>query len=414
MLALVCLALVVSAASQIVRRRRTGDKGPRALGLLQIAANGRAQLIPIAIMLNGKFYDAGAYKADPVPMALQPETVYEAFSSGVTQGLFTVAGAAQRNTGWFANGKWKPAAEIQAEKEKQEAAKRAEKVTLPEDQIGGPPKLKRAPGSSSSPTPPPPVPEPKSPPQESKPQATPPKAETSTSSGASANAVDDPDRPILRRQAASDVSHEQTQITPEPMSGPLQFFAAISDADGPDPRPYAYEMKPDEEQKYQQKMVAMASDALRARLAQMHSPAAPKPTTAKARATTARVKAAPAPAPELHDIKMRVFDLTNTNEPILVLTAGAHFVSEPDLDFMVALVARQDIYGDLHKVFAQTTDNKHLDVLPRYELIDAVDADGDGRGELLFRETWDSGAEYGVYRVIGDQLWPLFESKPAS
>jgi hypothetical protein len=88
--------------------------------------------------------------------------------------------------------------------------------------------------------------------------------------------------------------------------------------------------------------------------------------------------------------------------------------SAPDLDFMVALVARQDIYGDLHKVFAATTDNKHLDAQPRYELIDAVDADGDGRGELLFRETWDSGTVYGVYRVIGDQLWPLFEGKPGA
>jgi hypothetical protein len=77
-------------------------------------------------------------------------------------------------------------------------------------------------------------------------------------------------------------------------------------------------------------------------------------------------------------------------------------------------VARQDIYGDLHKVFARTTDDKHLDVLPRYDLVDAVDADGDGVGELLFRETWDSGNAFAVYRVIGDQLWPLFEGKPGT
>src|SRR5215469_5865512 len=200
LLALVCLSLIGSAASQIVRRRRTADKGPRALGLLQIAANGRAQLIPIAIMLNGKFYDAGAYKADPVPMALQPETVYEAFSSGVTQGLFTVAGAAQRNNSWFADGKWKTAAEIKATKDKEEAAKRAEKVTLPEDQVGAPPKLKRAPGSSTSPTPAPSS-SPKPPPQESKPNTPPSKADTATSAASSVNPMDDPNRPILRRQA---------------------------------------------------------------------------------------------------------------------------------------------------------------------------------------------------------------------
>ena len=372
---------------------------------MQIAANGHAQLIPITIMLNGKFYDAGAYKADPVPMALQPETVYEAFRSGVTQGLFTVGGAAQRNTSWFADGKWKPAAEIKAEKEKEEAAKRAEKVTLPEEQIDAPPKLKRGSGSSTSSTPPPSS-GPKSPPQESKPTTTESKAETSSNSAPAVNPVDDPNRPILRRQAPSEASHEQTRITPEPVSGPLQFIPAISDADGPDPRPYAYEMKPDEEQKFRTKMLAMATDAVRARVAQVH--VQPSPT----KSTAAKVKAAP--APEFHDVEMRVFDLSNTNEPVLVLTAGAHSTSAPDLDFMVALVAREDIYGDLHKVFAQTTDNKHLDVQPRYDLIDAVDADGDGRGELLFRETSDSGTGYGVYRVIGDQLWPLFEGKPGA
>jgi len=417
-LALVCLFLVASAAGQFsARRRRVADKGPRALGLLQIAANGHAQLIPITIMLNGEFYDAGAYKADPVPMALQPDTVYEAFRSGVTQGLFTVGGAAQRNTGWFADGKWKTAAEIQAEKEKQEAAKRAEKVTLPEDQVDAPPKLKRAPGSSTSSTPAPRS-EPKSPPKESKPTTPPSKADTSTNSAASINPMDDPNRPILRRQAPSDVTHEQTKITPEPISGPLRFLPAISDANGPDPRPYAYQMKPDEEQKFQTRMLAMASKAVAARVAQFQAPptatksTAPKSTTAKS--TAAKSKAALAPAPEFHDVEMRVFDLSNTNEPVLVLIAGAHSISAPDLDFMVALVAREDIYGELHQVFAQVTDNKHLDVLPRYDLIDAVDADGDGRGELLFRETWDSGAVYGVYRVIGDQLWPLFEGKPGA
>ena len=51
---------------------------------------------------------------------------------------------------------------------------------------------------------------------------------------------------------------------------------------------------------------------------------------------------------------------------------------------MITLVARQDIYGELHKVFSNMTDTQHLDVLPRYEFIDAVDADGDGRARIAF------------------------------
>jgi hypothetical protein len=395
---------LASATGQIVRRRRISDKGPRALGLLQIAANGRAHLIPITIMLNGKFYDAGAYKADPVPMALQPETVYEAIKTGVSQGLFTVGVAAQNRTGWFADGKWTTAAEIRAEKEKEEAAKKAEKVTLPEDQVDAPPKLKRGSDTSNSSTAPA-----KSSPKEPKPTTSHSTASASSGSSGSFNPENDPNRPILRRQAPSELPHEQTKSTPEPMTGPLQFIAAISDADGPDPRPYAYDLKPDEQQQFQKKMLAMAADAVTARAAQVAAHQAAPQTLGRMKS-----KSKATPAPEFHDVQMRVFDLTNTNEPVLVLTAGAHSVSAPDLDFMVALVAREDIYGDLHKVFAQTTDNKHLDVLPRYDLIDAVDADGDGRGELLFRETWDSGSAFGVYRVIGDQLWPLFEGKPGT
>ena len=76
---------------------------------------------------------------------------------------------------------------------------------------------------------------------------------------------------------------------------------------------------------------------------------------------------------------------------------------------LITLVARQDIYGDMHKVFSNITDAQHLDVLPRYDFIDAVDADGDGRGELLFRKVSDSATAFTIYRVIGNQLWPLFD-----
>ena len=76
---------------------------------------------------------------------------------------------------------------------------------------------------------------------------------------------------------------------------------------------------------------------------------------------------------------------------------------------MITLVVREDVNGNLHKALANVTDAQHLDVIPRLDLIDAVDVDGDGRAELLFREVSDTSSAFVIYRVIGDQLYPLFQ-----
>jgi len=181
---------------------------------------------------------------------------------------------------------------------------------------------------------------------------------------------------------------------------------AISDSDGAEPRPYTYQLKPEEEQKFLKTMVSMAADEVKARATQLLGESEP---AAKPPRKTVR----PAVTPQLQDVQMHIFDLTTSNEPVLVLTATATIPNaRVALQYTTALVTREDIYGELHKVFAQTTDNQHLDVLPKYEFVDAVDADGDGRGELLFRTTQDSGSAFSIYTVIGDRLWPLFEGKP--
>src|SRR5437588_243845 len=145
------LAPCVPLFAQYAKKRQV-SKGPRAVGVLELAANGKAHLVPVTIMLDGKFYDAGAYKADPVPMALQPQTVYEALKSGVSQGLFTVSGAMAPDTGWIADGRWRSTADIKAdaERNKAEAAKKAYKAP---EEVAGPPKFRRAPGSADQTSP---------------------------------------------------------------------------------------------------------------------------------------------------------------------------------------------------------------------------------------------------------------------
>jgi hypothetical protein len=215
---------------------------------------------------------------------------------------------------------------------------------------------------------------------------------------------------MLRRQPVSDTTHEQTKAGNEdaPLKGPIELIPAVSDSDGAEPRPYAYQLKPAEEQKFLKTMTSMATDEVRARATQLLAGSEPP---VKSTRKTARL----AITPELQDVQMHVFDLTSSNEPVLVLTATATVPNaRVPLQYTTALVAREDIYGELHKVFAQTTDNQHLDVIAKYEFIDAVDVDGDGRGELLFRTSRESGTAFNIYAVIGDRLWPIFLGKTGS
>ena len=100
-------------------RKPAVDKGPRAVGLVQLSPKGnKGRLIPIVIMMDGKFYDAASYKAAPVPMALDFETVYEGFRSGVSQGVFTITQPGQLNRAWIAEGTWLPAGAKAPEKNK--------------------------------------------------------------------------------------------------------------------------------------------------------------------------------------------------------------------------------------------------------------------------------------------------------
>ncbi|MBS1851747.1 MAG: hypothetical protein JST79_12600 [Acidobacteria bacterium] len=393
-------------------KKSNASKGPRALGLLELAANGKAHLVPVAILIDGQFYDASVYKAAPVPMALESGIVYEAVRSGTSQGLFTVSGAlATKTRGWVGAGTWRDSASIAAAAE---AAKKKAEAKPPsiDAEIGGPPVLHRgnakAPEAPKVEKPAPPAPEAKAP-------ATPPAPSPERVE------PEDPNRPVLRRgkpaaqPKAEDLEKELAEVEVKPTAkqvapekSNIQVIPAISDAGGPEPLPFLYAMKDGEEAQFRARMQAMAAEAILAQQkqrSQMTASAAPsqKPTTGK-------VKTAPKPAPpSFHDINFHVFDLSNNNEPVMVLTATVEMASAPDVHYFVTVVGRQNIYGDMRKVYANVTDQNHLDVIPRMEFLDAVDADGDGRGELLFRKVSDTGSAFSIYRVIGEQLWPLFE-----
>ncbi len=418
------------AMGQVSRSAKT-SKGPRALGLLEMAPGKKPRLVPICILIDGKFYDAGAYKASPVPMALLSGTVYEGVKTGVSQGLFTVTAALEREDTniWMGEGTWQDAAALAAL-----AAKSGKKASSKEprglDQDDGPPVLRRASAEKAAQAET--TPAAASPIQSTPPAASPSVSSEPTKGGANAGTAEssapatdsspeDPDRPVLHRGGpAPRAQHAVTTTVPAATTKPAgqpaaknlqspavnsaQEIPAISDAMGPDARSYKFVMTPQEEQDFQKKMLGLAADEVRARVQQLA-----KEKIGGTPPAGTKKRSLPRPASTFEDVQLRVFDLSSSNEPVLVLTARAQTPESPGVQYLVALVTRQDINGDFHKILSNVTDAQHLDILPKMELIDAVDADGDGRGELLFRKTSDSGSAYSIYRVIGDQLYPLFE-----
>jgi hypothetical protein len=407
----VALAVVSILAGAAVGqyRRQQASKGPRAVAVIEFDAKGVAHLVPVTVLIEGKWYDAGLYKADPVPMALEPETVYEAMHNGEPVGLFTVTEPGTINGAWVAKGRWREGVEPPVKEAKVEA-----KAASPEDER---PILRRPGAEKKTETPPPPAP---------KPEATPPPPPPKP-----AEPPEEAPRPVLHR--GKPAGAEQAEKLPGDVTGPsaiapaksaaagataapARVLVAVSDAKNNEFRPFNYPWNAEERQKLTRQMTDLA-------LAELNA--------------YARAHPGPSPAATLQDVQVHAFDLDLSNEPELVLTARVGeappepprpaapkgrgtqpraAVPQPEpafggsVEFYVTVVARQDFNLDLHKLFSAVTDNKHLDAYPRLELIDAVDADGNGRGELLFRRINDQGRSFIIYRVGADELSELYDS----
>jgi len=447
------------------------DPGPRAVGILQMTAAGKVSLVPIAILVNGKFWDATAYKADPVPMSLDSGTIYEGEQTGSSLGLFTVGSALRRNNPtsgqppWIGTGTWRPtgteppATGIKAEPapagiEKVDEPPRLTHDVTPKDKPPAstpPPAQPKPGGSSGSGDEPPrlskPAQEPSStsnqpaaPPAESdssKPKDSKP-ADSKTDSAAKIPASDsgasESGRPKLRRgrPAVSFVDEDvpgyskpgarsadagkdgKIVVATAAASADMKLIPAISDAAGPTPKSFVFEWLKGEEEDRRKQITDMARDQVRA-----YVDAKAKGNIVAKPATPARkVAASKAPLPILENVQMIAYDLWVSNQPVMVLSAQAHVPpspsstaqADPDLQYSVVVVAYPDIYNNLKKLYVGITDKYHLDVTPRLELIDVVDADGDGRGELLFRQTTDLGSGWVIYRATADKLWKMYDS----
>jgi hypothetical protein len=486
-LVLLLLAALAGAPALFGQSSRSAavPTSPRALALLELAPDGRARLVPIAIRIENKFYDAGLYHATPRPMAVDPQTVYEVLRSGEPLGLFTVTRAQTLRDVWIGLGQWRPqtmpatakkpaperrplsgslqAGPISTDADDRPVLRRrgsspppasgdtdtAQTTAKPAESTADSsrPTLKRPASSDSTAEAGDDRPTLKRPADQSAPAEEDPDRPTlkrpasSDSTAANddpsrpalkrpargedqtANVNDDPDRPTLRRGKPTDrQSADETPplVTERPGTatataanepqGKLEVLAAISDAKGKDSHSLLLSVNPAERQQIESKVQALAYAAV-----------------VKWVAAHPAVKAAPAGL--MRVTAFQVFNLQYNDEPVAVYAAALPAAApappvrrgaaapaapvaavDPAFRFYVTIVTRTDMYGELHTLLAQVTDSRHLDAYARLELIDAVDAEGTGTGQLLFRRVGDRSFTYGIYRVGMDRCWAIFES----
>ena len=368
-LALVCAAAFTGAVAQ---RRKPHTL--RATAVLEVTTDSAGivatRVIPVTILDEGSFHDASIYKATPQPMALDKGIVYEGQTSGIPVGYATIL-SSTNNKGWTALGKWQLA---EAKK-----APTPPPVTTGDDR----PLIHR---TDATPTPTP--------------------SSADSTGNAPASAPDDADRPVLRRRSPAKSEPQATsQPSPTPAEGSVpaakprvftpgtKTYVAVSDNDSADIRSFNFKWKAGEEQAMEVKMRKLALAQLPRENAQLN-------------------------ANSLKNVVMRSFDLDLSNDAVIVLSAeipgsyltpGAKGSPGKFISRYVTVIARVDFEGVPQKLGSSVTDSSRLDVAPRLELIDAVDVDGDGLAELLFREYSFDEKSFIVYGVGRSTVTKVFE-----
>ena len=342
-------------------QQRKRQRGPRAIAVIRWQADeqgsGDPVLLRVAIRDEGKIFDASVYRTSPRPMAIEPDTVYEAAQHGQPIGLFTIVSTTRENNDertWVGLGRWQtttvqdpaPKKDVQQANltigTPQAASSHAQdipegeqkrKTTQVYDESGrpidnpkddepptmtkgkrepiersprvSPPEKKPAPPTSSAPDDDPDRPRLK--------RGTPSPATSVAAKPIPAQPDTDPNRPILKRGRPNSVTRisDPTENTPVPrevisraaVTKPRVYeLVAVSDADQSiQPQGYNFNATLAERQAYLRKMEDLVDAEL-------------KPKTAAASKLTLR-KARAADPSRFTDIRFEIMDLDYNNSP---------------------------------------------------------------------------------------------------
>ena len=388
------------------------------------------RLVPVCIYDGQDLNDAGVYLTQPEPLALQSDVEYQLQHDGQPSGLFDIDTSAREQGGWVGYGKWRPltkpsptrtqVAKVGEEDDAQSDVPILHRKHHAADSGGGGSNS----GSASDPNAP--APDPDRPTLHKSGDAS--TTNSGTSSGGTNSGSGDSANPKLKKKKKDDdpayVENVATSTDPDrphlfygkPSSygAPvlpnlfglpvdMQQTVAVSDAiDRPEHLWNYTWANPDDEDKMKTAMEDLARTALG-----LNPPPAPRPKP-KSAATHKTLKPAAPPPPPLLVEQFRVFELAYGSGATMVLSA--HTTGAGAQEKFVTLIAQPDLYGGVVVLVKDVTDAAHLDLTPRMRLVDAVDAEADNRGELLFELRGATQRQFALYRVLRGDAKRIFLS----
>jgi hypothetical protein len=425
-----------------------------------------SRLIPIAVWDGETYQPGGLYMAQPVPLTVESGTQYELEVAGMPKGLFDVKAAADVSGSWIAIGAFqKPpspkASKLRASRNAPQVVHDAnyndDKPHFAHRPTDSGSSTTGSSGSGNAGSSAPPV-DPDRPTLHKRTDAgsgnsggsgsssSDSGSSASSNSGSSSAPAIDPDRPTLHKHTESNSSDNGAPVSATTDADPdrprlrrgrpenlesldvpsdveiaklsgqpedLKHMIAVSDAKTREPHNFVYSWSdPESEKKMQTALEDMAKNLLAGKpltpAISSHPAPAKRATTAAAttKATTrttvhrAAKKPAPPPLPDLADEQFKAYELTFGGGATLVFSAKS---TMPDGKVKyVTLIAQPDFNGVPQVIFKQVTSEGQLDVIPRMQLVDAVDTEASNRGDLIFELAGEKDRQYAIYRV-GDR-----------
>ena len=234
----------------------------------------------------------------------------------------------------------------------------------------------------------------------------------------------DPNRPRLTYGKPKDLASAALELKGAPPH--LQQMVAVSDPTASMPHPWSYSWpSPFDQANARRALESIARSALAAQPAAAPPSLTPSTSTkSSSRHSAARAGTPLTPPARLGQESFRSFELEYGAAPTMVfsastpppdstspaapmLDASGQPVSAPPQRF-VTLIAQLDLYGNPIVLKKIVTDAAHLDEIPRMHLIDAVDALGNHRAELLFERIGGHQRSFALYSVIDGSIQRIF------